>query len=64
MCDMRRMPSTDGPRDSQQQTDMLYFQWLMDTYGPDLILTWWRNCVAIQYGHTLPSPGTRTDPRR
>lgn len=53
-----------GPRDSQKQTDMLYFQWLMDTYGPDTVLTWWRNCTAMMHGETVPSVSTRTDPRR
>lgn len=53
-----------GPRESQRQTDMLYFQWLIDEYGPDVVLTWWRNCLAIQQGHTVPSPSRITDPRR
>lgn len=51
-------------RSARQQTDMLLFSALMDTYGADTILTWWRNCSAIALGETLPSPGRITDPRR
>ena len=48
----------------QRQADKLEFLRMMEDHGPDTILTWWRNCTAIMHGHTLPSPGTRSDPRR
>lgn len=48
----------------QRQHDKLVFANLVDTYGPVTVLTWLRNCAAIANGETLPSPGTRWDPRR
>ena len=51
-------------RSQQEQSDMLCFQGLMDSYGPDTVLTWWKNCTQIMFGETLPSPGRITDPRR
>ena len=48
----------------QRQHDMLMFQNLLDVYGPDQVLTWWKNCTLIARGETLPSPGRITDPRR
>lgn len=41
-------------RTATQQSDMLTFQRLMDTYGADVVLTWWRNCTAIMSGDIAP----------
>jgi hypothetical protein len=55
--------AAEKQRSLQQQTDMLRFQDLVERYGADVTLTWWKNCVAMLYGHTL-APGTIQDPRR
>ena len=51
------------PRDPQRDSDKLYFLHLMDQYGPDTILIWWRNATADLYGSRV-SPSTIGDPRR
>lgn len=55
---------TVPPRDPQRDSDKLYFLHLMERYGPDVILIWWRNATADLYGERLPSPGLIGDPRR
>lgn len=46
----------------QQDKDRLEFARMMERYGPDRILTWWRNTTQIMYGPH--SPSTPGDPRR
>ena len=46
----------------QQDKDRLEFTRMMEQYGPDRILTWWRNTTSIMYGPH--SPSTPGDPRR
>jgi hypothetical protein len=58
---LQQMTSGKQDRSPQQQTDMLRFQDLVERYGADVTLTWWRNCVAMLYGNTLPPAH---DPRR
>lgn len=44
-------------RSAREQQDMLEFMRLLECYGPDTVLIWWKNGVQILYGQMA-------DPRR